>query len=552
MLERTEARVDLGDLGGPGDRERLVGAVVAPLGQHARQRLPGLGLAVQVGQHRAQALGARRLAQGAFEAGDRAMALPRRHVGAGQAGGDFAPCLAFGHRQAAVQPLGGRQRVARGERQPAERVERLGAGIQAGGVLPRRHRPAGVRERAFDQARRLRPQRRRRRRLRAVLQDPGLAFENVREYPPVCPWRRGRPPACATSDRVRVAHPGSPAGPRARCCAARAARRDERFQAQRETALANPPAPIELGDPQPDGIGEPAVGFVETRQRFARRFVVGRLLVQRPPDPDCAGPVVQGALGQLAARRNQPHRRSSSSRSRRAVEQQRGRPVRAAPGFPTRTCTARSRRWRRRPRPRRPSGRPRGPRGPADSRRDCTAARAARWRAPRRPARSTRSRPPHARSPGCRAARPPGASAYRRADDWDGGAATPPGAAASRRDGGRPRAPGRTRRPRHPCPGSGRPGRWRCARADRGGRTRPGRARRRRRSPARSPRRGSRRARGPATRTAASAPLSRASGVVFASTSRLAASANRPSRTRVRTRLRLGSSRSGVSARAAA
>ena len=210
------------------DRERLVVAVVAALGQHARQRLPGLGLAVQVGQHRAQALRARRLAERALEAGDRAVALARRHVGAGQPRGDLAPRLAFGHRQAAVQPLGRRQRVARGERQPAQRVERLGARDRGGRCSATPSSP-GRRPRA-----RLRPgapppptapptpSARR----RPPGSGPGL--RECPPAPPVDPWRRGRLPACATSDRVRGAHPGSRAGPPARCSAARAARRDER------------------------------------------------------------------------------------------------------------------------------------------------------------------------------------------------------------------------------------------------------------------------------------------------------------------------------------
>ena len=80
-------------------------AVVAALGEDARQRLPGLGLAVQARQSVAQAIGARKFAERALEAGDRAMALAGRDVGGRQAGGDLVAGVALGDRQAPVEPL---------------------------------------------------------------------------------------------------------------------------------------------------------------------------------------------------------------------------------------------------------------------------------------------------------------------------------------------------------------------------------------------------------------------------------------------------------------
>ncbi len=110
------------------------------------------------------------------------------------------------------------------------------------------------------------------------------------------------------------------------------------LEAQRETALLIAAA-IELGDPQGDGVGETALGLVETRERLARGLVVGRLLVQQPPDPDRARPVVERALGQLRGPPQPSPAPLVGHPQPGAVEQQRGRPVHPLRRFRDATCS---------------------------------------------------------------------------------------------------------------------------------------------------------------------------------------------------------------------
>ena len=322
-FEQAETPVDLRDLGRAREHERGVVAVIATVGQHTRQRLPGLRASVEVRQHRAQLIGAREFAERALERRDRPVALLGRHVGARQPGRDLVACVAFGHRQAPIEPFGRRDRLAGPERQAPERVERVGLRVQSDRVLPRGHRAARVRERALDEARCVRPQGRRRHGLAVLFQDPRLVLEDVRELGLA---------ALADEDVRQLAQRGGVPRPFAQAGAQHVGRAAPLFEqpaqaddleAQREPAFLIRAA-LQLGGPQGDAVGEAALGLVQACQRLARDLVLGRLLVEQPPDPDGASAVVERAFGQLGGAPQPAPAPLIGHAQAGAVEEQRG------------------------------------------------------------------------------------------------------------------------------------------------------------------------------------------------------------------------------------
>ena len=287
-LQQTEARVDLGDLGRARHRDRVVVAVVAALAEHAGQRLPGLGVAIQVGEHGAQAVGARRT-RPARVPGRRwrgAVAPPPRRRAASRAATSLRASPSVIARRRSSQSAAVSASPAASDK-PAQRVERLGARIETNRVLPRSHRAAGVRERAVAEARRLRPQRRGRHRLRVLLQDARLLLEDVRQLrlPALGDQHlrqlAQRRPVSGALRQARAQHLG--------CVAALLEQptQPNDLEPQRQTALAVVGG-IELRDAQGDAVREAPLGLVQPRQRLTRGLVAGRLLVQQPPDPDRA------------------------------------------------------------------------------------------------------------------------------------------------------------------------------------------------------------------------------------------------------------------------
>ena len=271
--------------------------------------------------------------------GDRAMALARRHVGAGQTRGDLAARLAFGHRQAAVEPLGRRQRVARGERQPPERVERLGVGIEAGGVLPGGHR-RGRRPRA-----RLRP---------GAPPPPTAPPTPPAPRPPrgSAPGPRGRPPAppagpCATRTSVSLrsvgACPGrSPrlarrtSGALLRCSSSPPRRTISRRSARRRSLVpaARPARRRAARRRRRSGLrlrrGAPA-----PRARPRRRAPARAAAARSGSRPGLSSSALSVSS---AARRSQPHAPLVGQPQPGAVEQQRGRAAPAVRRVRDATC----------------------------------------------------------------------------------------------------------------------------------------------------------------------------------------------------------------------
>ena len=331
-------------LGGARDRQLGVVAVVAALGEDARERLPGLGLAVEAGQRRAQAIGARQFAERALEAGDRAMALAGRDVGGGQA--RRRPRCARRRPSVIVRRRSAIRRRRR--RSPAASASRPSAssasvaGIEPGGVLPGGHRPAGVAERALDQARRSAHSAAEAAGSASLLQDPRLVLEDVRQLRLAALADAGPPSACRSVGACpgrsrRLARRTSGALLR---CSSSAAQADD-LEPQRQAPLADRRCAASSATRSATRVGEAAFALVEARQRLAR----GR----RPRAPARAArrqiriaPARSSSALSVssAARRSQPQRRSSDERgSRRAVEQQRRRRANPFGRRPTATCS---------------------------------------------------------------------------------------------------------------------------------------------------------------------------------------------------------------------
>ena len=263
------------------------------------------------------------------------MPLPRRHVGAGQPRRDFVARLALGHRQAAIEPVGGGQRLARRERsRPARRAPRR----------PHRDEPRS----ATPSSHGARPRARRRRGARPPPTAPptppvrrpapgcGLFLEDVRQLrlAALRDQHLGqlaqRRPVSSPLRQARAQHLGRVAALLEQPAQA------NNLEAQRQPALAVARR-IQLGDAQRDAVGEAALGLVEPRQRLTRGLVAGRLLVQQPPDRIAPGASCSAVSVSSAARRNHCHRCSSDTPQPRAIQQQRDRAARPL-RHPRATC----------------------------------------------------------------------------------------------------------------------------------------------------------------------------------------------------------------------
>ena len=482
------------------------------------------------------------------------MPLARRHVGAGQPRRHFVARLALGHRQAAIEPVGGGQRLARRERQPAQRVERLDA------------RDRDEPRSATRPSRGARPRARRRR----GAPPPPTA-------PPTPPARRPAPGSRACSSKMSASSACRPlatstsaslrsVGP----CPGRSARLARSTSGALLRCSSSPPRRT-ISSRSARRRSRSAVASSSATRRATpsakrRSASYSRASASRadssPGACSCSsrqiriapGASCERAFGQLRGAPQPLPALLVGHAQPRAVEQQRDRARACAPASATRRASARSRRRRaprgRRPRAGRSAGVPCASRWPArsHSRASRSIASASSASVPAAmPAASCRK----SRLSGCSAASRTSVSTSRRS----GSAALQLRAPRQRRDVA---GIGRERRVRAaPRPPSVS---WQWSRNDAA--TRRCRSRRvgcveRRRVADGLAQRRQRRGeliglRAPASRRAASARCrarrARSSDRRAAS----AASANRPSRTSVRSRLRRGSSRSGVSASAAA
>ena len=206
-------------------------------------------VAVEVRQHRAQLIGAREFGRARARAARWRGGAAGRHVGGRQPGRDLVARVAFGHRQAPIEPFGRRDRLAGRERQASERVERLGLRRPVGPRSATRSSRGPRPERALDEARRSAHSAAAGTGCRPL---PGCA-PGPRGCPPArpggsCP--RGPPSACAASGRAPAARPGWPAARRARCSAARAARPGGQSRGAARAGAPDPRRRSQLGDAQ--------------------------------------------------------------------------------------------------------------------------------------------------------------------------------------------------------------------------------------------------------------------------------------------------------------
>ena len=552
--QHAEAGVDLRRLAGAGHDQRLVVRLLAAVGQHAGQRLPGLRLAIEPRQALAQGVGARLVGQRPLEAGDGAVTLAGREVRGRQRRRRRrrAPDPSVMASRRSSQPAAAVASPAV-EREAPERVERLRRRLQLGDALPGRRRRGAHRRAPSRTGGPARPTARPRptgcpssARMRCLLlvdvgELAGLALrqQDLRE-------------ARARSRRVPAARPGWRAGRRRRCSAARAGHRPAR---SRGAATAGARCPTSLP-------ARPAAGRWRRRSGARpRRAAPG----PRAP-PSSAGasscsvrqiriaPAVS-AEGRLASARRRgaasrggSRRRPGAARPRAAA--QIARRTRSAP--PAATCRPHAlvdgvRRGLDRGR----AGRAPGPsvreaRGPLGELRRGAPGPEARRTSP------ARRRPPRARPRGRSAARPRAAAASRPARRRRACAAAPRAAAASGRAPARRPAPGASA-------ASAAAGSWQSernvaatracsSRRAAGSSSAPpvgGLRQRGRRRRAASP------PRGPATRRAASARWRASPATPPASTISAAAAGSSPRRTVTASRRRRGPRRSGVSASAA-
>ena len=494
--QHAEAGVDLRRFTGAGHRQRLVVRLLAAVGQHAGQRLPGLRLPIEPRQALAQSVGARLVGQRPLDAGDGTVTLPGRQVRGRQRPGDVDARRSLGHGQPAIEPAGRRGGLARRERQAPERVERLRRRLQLGDALPGGGGAARIGERRLGQTGQGGPQRRRGRPLPLVREQRRLLIVDVSELTGLALRQQHLGEA---RDGLGVPRPLGEVGAQD---VGRVAPLFEQatdphdLEPQRKPALA-PRRRFQLGQPQRGGVGEPALALVEPRQGLARPFVGGRLFVQRPPDPDRARRVAEARLAELGGAAQPAAADLVGGREPRPFEQQRDRaPDALRPASADVQPHALVDGVRRGL----DSGRA-GRRRPPGCRRGASPARRAAPGAPAPGARRTspaRRRPPRAGTRGRSAARPRAAAASRPDRRRRGRAAAPRAAAASGRAPARRRAPAPAPRRRRRRPDSRR-GTWRRrARAARAA----WRARARRRSSA---------ACASAAAAAGSAPASRAS-----------------------------------------
>ena len=109
------------------------------------------------------------------------MPVSRYQVRGGERRRDLHARRALRHRQAAIEPRGGRGRIAGGQRQAPERVQRLGRRFPLCDLRPSGGRAARICKRLLGQSCQLGPERGGSRGLPLVREDRGLLLVKVGE-----------------------------------------------------------------------------------------------------------------------------------------------------------------------------------------------------------------------------------------------------------------------------------------------------------------------------------------------------------------------------------